>query len=92
MNYSWFSNTAKSEGRTGFGWGLIGSLIYIVPARLFQEFIFPSLVRGSVTSETVAKFTLVSWLLAVIIGVLSALLTQSFFASRVIRRKSATDQ
>ena len=81
MNYSWFSNTAKGEGRSGFGWGIIGSLSFIVPARLFQEFVFPLFIKERVTIETVGYYTFVSWFLGIIIAVLCTLLVHRIFFS-----------
>ena len=84
MTYSWFSNSAKSEGRNGVGWGLIGVLSIILPARLYQSAIFPIIIKGRVTVHNVNFYQTAQWMFAIIIGVVCALLARRVFASRIL--------
>ena len=77
----WFSRTAKSEGKSGLLWGFIGAISYYGPVIIFGRFIYPALVKGSVTYENQGTYMIVGILLNLAIGIGCCFLARNILLS-----------
>jgi hypothetical protein len=77
----WFSRTAKAKGKSGVLWGIVGALSYYGPVLIFGRFIYPSMVRGSVTNDNQFGYIALGIALDLAVGIGCCLLARQVLTS-----------
>jgi hypothetical protein len=77
----WFSRTAKSKGKSGVLWGIIGALSYYGPVLLFGRLVYPAMVKGSVTYDNQFGYIALGIALDLAVGIGCCLLARQILIS-----------
>lgn len=74
----WFAKEARSIGKSGILWALIGVFGFYIPVIVMGSFIFPSIFGGYITPENYLLFLILSIVLNLCVGVGSLFLIRNY--------------
>ena len=78
----WFARTARSKGKSGFLWGFIGAISYYAPVIVFGRWIYPEMVKGSITYDNQFVYMILGLILSLAIGIGCCLLARKILLSQ----------
>ncbi len=78
---SWFARTAKSKGKSGPLWGIIGGISYYGPVLFFGYVIYPAMIKGSITYSNQTSYMILGIVLNLIVGIGCCLIARSILMS-----------